>query len=246
MSAIDEPMPTADAIEAHLRAQANQDPRIVRSRQALHKSFLELLEVKPLDQITIRDLADRSGVGYTTFFRHHPNKEAMLGAIVTEQIGCLLSLSLPKLDGGDLRSATMAIFSYVHKHRGLWSTLLTGGAAGWVREEFMRLGREAAASRLPPGKWLPAEMGLALIVSSTLTLLGVWLAQPKPMSTRRIVQIYDRIILSPIMKANRFEIPRKSAKRNVRPQRLAVAVTRSRNERQSASRTRLTVRQKGR
>jgi hypothetical protein len=41
------------------------DPRILRSRQALHRAFLELLEKKSLDQITIRDIADQSGVGYT-------------------------------------------------------------------------------------------------------------------------------------------------------------------------------------
>jgi AcrR family transcriptional regulator len=174
------------------------------------------LEVKPLDEITVRDIAARSGVGYTTFFRHHPSKEAMLREIVTEQVGRLLELSLPELDGGDLQSASRAIFSYVNDHRGMWSTLLNGGAAALVREDFLRLGADAAASRLPPGKWLPADMGLALIVSGTLTLLTMWLRQSDPMPTKRMVEIYIRVVLSPVMEVNEFGVPKKKGRRRAR------------------------------
>jgi AcrR family transcriptional regulator len=176
----------------------------------LHRAFLELLEVKPLEQITIRDIAAASGVGYTTFFRHHPSKEAMLKEIVTEQIQRVLALSIPVLDAGDLRAASTAIFSYVNEHRRLWSTLLTGGAAPLVREEFLRLGRDVASVRLPPGNRVPADIGLALIVSGTIELLTLWLRQPDPLPTKRIVEIYNRIVVSPAMEANRFRVGRKS------------------------------------
>jgi AcrR family transcriptional regulator len=187
------------------------DPRTRRSRQALHRAFLELLEIKPLEQITIRDIADKSGVGYTTFFRHHPNKEAMLNEIVTAQIERLLALSIPVLDKGDLRAASTAIFSYVNDHRRLWSTLLTGGAAPLVREEFLRLGRDAASVRLPPSNWVPADIGLALIVSGTIELMTLWLRQPDPLPTKRIVEIYNCIVVSPPLEANRFQVRRKKA-----------------------------------
>jgi AcrR family transcriptional regulator len=48
----------------------------MRTRDALQRALLRLLEVKPLDQITIRDICAVSKVGYTTFFRHHPTKGA--------------------------------------------------------------------------------------------------------------------------------------------------------------------------
>jgi AcrR family transcriptional regulator len=185
---------------------SNMDPRTVRSRQALHRAFLELLEHTPIDRITIRDIAAQSGVGYTTFFRHHPSKEAMLSEIVHEQIAHFLSLAVPVLDAGDIKAASTAIFRYVDEHRALWTTLLTGGAAATVREEFLRLARDVAAERLPKGKWVPADIGLALIVSGTIELLTLWLRQSDPLPIKRIVDIYTRIIVMPPMEANRFDV----------------------------------------
>jgi AcrR family transcriptional regulator len=189
------------------------DPRILRSRKSLHRAFLELLEQKPIDQITIRDIADQSGVGYTTFFRHHPSKEAMLSEIVAQQIQNLLIPALPVLDGGDRKAAATAIFSHVHEHRALWATLLTGGAAPLVREEFLRLARDIASVRLPPTDWVPADIGLGLLVSGTIELLTMWLRQSDPLPTKRIVEIYNRIILAPIMDANQFAMPERKADR---------------------------------
>ncbi|MGH8629312.1 MAG: TetR/AcrR family transcriptional regulator, partial [Burkholderiales bacterium] len=106
-----------------------QDRRAVRTREALRAALLELLETTPLEQITIRDIAARAGIGYATFFRHHPTKESLLDDVAAEQIGRLVELSVPLLDFRDTRAASRALCSYVDEHRALWSRLLTGGAA---------------------------------------------------------------------------------------------------------------------
>lgn len=181
---------------------ANRDPRAVRSRQALHTALLSLLESKPLDQITVRDIAAEAGVGYATFFRHHPTKEALLDDVAAEQIRSVFNLSLPVLDAHDLRAASIALFTYVNEHRALWSTLLTGGAAATIREEFLRQAREVAVSRAPTGDWMPSELGVLLIVSGTIELLAWWLRQADPLPVERIAHIYDRIVVSPIIAAS--------------------------------------------
>lgn len=180
---------------------ASRDPRAVRSRQALHAALLSLLETKTLDQITVRDIAARAGVGYATFFRHHPTKEALLDDVAAQQIRCLFNLALPVMDAHDLRAASIALFRYVDEHRALWSTLLTGGAAGTIREEFLRQARGAAASRAPSSDWMPSEVGILLIVSGTLELLAWWLRQTEPLPIERMAQIYDRIVVSPVLAA---------------------------------------------
>ena len=48
-------------------------------------------------------------------------------------------LALPVMDAYDVHSGSTALFTYVDTHRALWSRLLTGGAAGTIREEFRRL-----------------------------------------------------------------------------------------------------------
>ena len=117
----------------------NDDPRATRSRAALSKALLSLVEEKALDQITVREIATRAEVGYATFFRHFPTKEALLETVAADQIRCLINLSLPIMAAQDMRAAEEALFTYVYAHRLLWSALLTGGAASFVREEFIRL-----------------------------------------------------------------------------------------------------------
>ena len=55
-----------------------RDARAVRTREALRRALLDLLEDKSLEQITIRDITAAAGIGYTTFFRHHPTTESLL------------------------------------------------------------------------------------------------------------------------------------------------------------------------
>jgi hypothetical protein len=43
-----------------------QDARAVRTREALRRALLRLLDLKSLEQITIRDICEVADVGYTT------------------------------------------------------------------------------------------------------------------------------------------------------------------------------------
>jgi len=47
--------------------------------------------------------------------------------------------------------------TYVDYRRKLWSTLLIGGAAAVLREEFLRIAAEVAATRADPDNWFPPE-----------------------------------------------------------------------------------------
>ena len=179
----------------HLKTAS--DARAVRTREALRLAFLQLLEVKSLDQISIRDICAEAVVGYTTFFRHHPSKESLLDDVAAEQIGQLVGLSLPVAETIDTRAASVALFTYVNEHRKLWSTLLTGGAAGAMRAEFLRVSMEIAAERGQPDVWPPADIATILVVSSTIELLSWWLRQSKPISIEKVAEIHEAIIVTP-------------------------------------------------
>lgn len=170
------------------------DARILRSRAGLRQALLDMLETRPFEQITIRDLSAASGVGYTTFFRHYPSTEALLGDVAVREVGQLHQMTLPVYDAADSRAACLALCSYVDQHRQVWTALLSG-APGYVREEMLRLGREAVAVR--PKSWLPEDLGVALGVSVIVELLGWWLQQPAPPPAAEVAEILDRVIISP-------------------------------------------------
>ena len=183
-----------------------RDARAVRTREALRQALLKLLDTKPLEQITIRDICEVSDVGYTTFFRHHPTKESLLEEVAAGEIGQLVGLSISVLDTSDTRSASVALCTYVDRHRKLWTTLLTGGAAAVMRDEFMRLSLQIAAAREQPGAWPPPDIATALVVSSTIELLTWWLRAKKPLSVQQVAEIHERVIITPAVNVEHISL----------------------------------------
>ena len=156
-----------------------KDARAVRSAQALGNALLALIERKPLEQVTVREIAAEAGVHYATFFRHHPTKEALLAHLAAAQIDRLVSLTVPVLDRSDSPTAFLALCEYVHTHRALWAALLTGGAAEAMRGELLRISREVAVGRATETNWLPTELAVNCSVSVIFETLAWWLAQPE-------------------------------------------------------------------
>jgi AcrR family transcriptional regulator len=170
---------------------------MLRTRAALRQALLALIERKPFDDITIRDIVATAAIGYATFFRHFPTKAALLDEVAADQIDRLTAMSIPALSSGGPRASSMAICSYVNEHRAVWSALLTGGAAGAMREEFSRVARLSAERQIQTVSWLPVELSVLYGVSAIVEILTWWLRQRKPLPVAQIAEILDRLVISP-------------------------------------------------
>lgn len=177
------------------------DARMVRTQQSLRAAFLALIERKALDDISIRDIVAEAGIGYATYFRHYPSKTALLEAVVADEIGSLIDLALPVLEPTDTRASSVVLFRHVDEHRALWSALLTGGAAGTIREEFAKAARERGPRRIVEESWLPTELGVLYGVAATVEIIAWWLRQDTPFPIERIATIHDRLVLTPTVSA---------------------------------------------
>ena len=191
---------------AHYRPHLKtaKDARAVRTREALRNAMLQLLALKPLDKVTILDICQTAGIGYTTFFRHYPTKEALLDDIAAGEIAHLIGLTVPIAVAEDIHAAGVALFNYVNEHRKLWSALLTGGAEAAMRNEFLRLSREIAMTRAHVNDWPPPDISTILVVSSTVELVSWWLQQKKPLPIEEVATIYEIIIIQPHVRGDRI------------------------------------------
>ena len=176
------------------------DARQVRSRNALTQALLALLEEKPFDQLTIREISARAGTGYATFFRHYSTKEALLSDVASEEIADLLNRTVPVLYDSTSFESTHALCCHVAEHRNLWVALLTGGAAGILREEFVRQARELPREFAPRKGWLPADLAVVYGAGATIDLLAWWLSQDAgDYSPDAIATILNRLIIAPLV-----------------------------------------------
>jgi AcrR family transcriptional regulator len=188
-----------EAAISRIQREGPSDARQVRSRSALTGALLELLEEKPFDQLTIREISQRAGTGYATFFRHYATKEALLSDVASEEIADLLARTIPVLHDSNSAESTLALCRHVGEHRNLWVALLTGGAASILREEFIRQARELPREFVEAKSWLPADLGVVYGAGGTIDLLAWWLSQDEAYTPEQIAGILNRLIIAPLV-----------------------------------------------
>ncbi len=178
-----------------------KEKRTTRTKPALCNALLSLLEEQSFDQVTIRDITARAGIGYATFFRHYVDKDALLHDVTASEIRRLLGMTLPILYTVDSRASSQALCAYVWEHRKLWAALLTGGAAATLKEEFVRAAQRRAAEEQVFESWLPGDLNVVFSVSAMIEIMAWWLRQREPLSTQDIARIVDKLVVMPSISA---------------------------------------------
>jgi AcrR family transcriptional regulator len=162
--------------------------------------MLTLLQQKPFDQITVRDICAEAQVHYATFFRHHQTKESLLDTIAKDEIAHLNRLTLSIRDVEDYGAGFQALCAYVEEHRVLWSILLNGGAGSAMREEWLRVSMIVAQSETPLNEWLPRELGTICAATLIAETLAWWVGQPEGTYTvSEMAKILFRLLSTSIM-----------------------------------------------
>lgn len=175
------------------------DPRIERTRAALRQALLRNLHETPFDQVTVREIARQAEVSYATFFRHYPDKEALLEALAAEEIGDVVSRAVPILFGDAPEGTALAICERVAARRELWSALLSGGAAATVRVELIRQARGIAAARPPRPGGAPRDLRVVNSAGGALDAVAWWLQQDEPYPPARMAEILHELVFAPML-----------------------------------------------
>ncbi|WP_411347924.1 TetR family transcriptional regulator [Paenibacillus sp. WLX2291] len=67
-----------------------QDPRVIRTRQLIHQAFVELLQTKEFNEITVSDITRRATINRVTFYTHYTDKYELLEYMISTQLIQLL------------------------------------------------------------------------------------------------------------------------------------------------------------
>ena len=175
------------------------DARVVRTREALRQAMTELAAESPLEAITVRAIAARSGVGYATFFRHYADKDALLAEVSELLIREFLQQVRPLLQQHDRPAAAQTLCRYVLDHLAIHKALIAGGSGETVRAEMLRQAMAVVGQsrrRAPDGPL--DDLILFHVVSSILNLLAWWLRNLNAVDAGTMAQIIERTVLTPV------------------------------------------------
>lgn len=185
------------------------DARVVRTRDALREAMTELATESPLEAITVRAIAARAGVGYATFFRHYPDKDALLADVADRLIREFLQRVAPLLTAHDRAAAARTMCDFVMEHLAIYQALLAGGSGETVRAEMLRQTLKTMAAtrkRRPDGPF--DDLMLFHLVSAILNLLTWWLRHLDEIDAGTMAEIIERTVLTPVV-ALRMQPPAK-------------------------------------
>ncbi len=185
-----------------------EDSRTVRTRDALRRATLLLIEEQPFDHIAVRDIVAKAGIGYATFFRHYRTKAAVLDDIAAHEIKRLVETTTTALNTENARAAALALAVYVSEHKALWSALFNGGASDTMRQEFIRISVEYTEKQPHRSDWLPSELASVHNASANLEIIAWWLRQPVPIPIEQLALILDRLVITPILDSSSLAVPK--------------------------------------
>ncbi|MEH3036147.1 MAG: hypothetical protein PGN23_06590 [Sphingomonas adhaesiva] len=175
----------------------SRDLRVRRTRRRLREALVTLLADHELSAITARMVADRSGVGYATFFRHHADVEALLSDVAATLIAELAPPMLALGAAGDVRGIVDAIVRFVDANRTTCTALLVA-AADATRRDLLRLALAAAEQGTAPvPAWLPRPLALIHQVSATFTAVGWWLEHAPSLPVAEAGEIIYHLAFEP-------------------------------------------------
>ncbi len=182
------------------------DKRVVRSRKMLTDAFLELINEKRYQEITVKDIAERAAVGHRTFYRHFENISDLMLYLVTNHYETLLSRMIPFTQESANFTNGQILFEYVLENPVFFKVFFQDR----VSDELMPLVLENAIQSEGVKEFRekdPMLLNLIVyqVVSAVFSMIRWWLDNEMPYSTRQMGQFYaDTIINSSlrILKSN--------------------------------------------
>lgn len=182
------------------------DARVRRTCDRLGMALLQLILEKPVNDVTVQDVLDRSGVGRSTFYLHFRDKDDLL---LSQLEVFLETMSKVLSERGDKSNRVVPVeemFAHISTQSKLYRVLSDSGhlkdffdlAEGHFARGIERRLAESGRLKNVPQRELAAR-GAAL-AGSLLSLLRWWLDRGEKETPRAMDEMFHRMVWSGVGK----------------------------------------------
>lgn len=179
-----------------------------RTRQQIQNAFLQLLEEKPFESVTVGDIAKAARINRGTFYLHYTDKFDLLDRM-EQQLFADLGRHIDSLQTSYLSAQTFeegqeqlaeALFDFIQMHARILKILFSDHGRGGFHIRFRDAFAEKVRINLERDERFharlkaPLEYFLAFVTSAFLGLMEQWVKNDFHPSSREMTVIYHDII----------------------------------------------------
>jgi len=178
--------------------QEKQDRRSRRTRQLVTEAMAELLQEKRYEDITVRDILDRAGIGSSTFYAHYFDKEDVQTSLIKQLFEQLLQ-QLLRRSGRREVVPSLELFRHVQQNVPQFQALIgsRSGEALWkvVETTMSQMIEEELPSTSGSKCFVPSPIVAHYLAGTFLTLLKWWLIADMPYSPEQMDEFFQQLAL---------------------------------------------------
>lgn len=181
--------------------------KVVETEAAIQAAFIELLQTKAFEKISVSDITKLAHINRGTFYLHYVDKYALLDhyenhlidqiqAYFTNDFEGTMTYQSVKENGVYTYPVVQKTVGFIHQEFALWQVLL--GLNGDPRFELKlkRIMKQAISNGLDRVKgdisvtrYIPEAYAWELIISGMFTIIKTWLREDDPQSPEAIADI---------------------------------------------------------
>ncbi len=120
------------------------DRRILRTKEAINRAFLEVFSEKEFDRITINDISERANVNRGTIYLHYTDKYDLLNRCIDDHLdkmisSCTLTKFIQeKVEENEAIEALKSLFNYIQENFLFFSSMLSSQKTSVFRERIQK------------------------------------------------------------------------------------------------------------
>lgn len=177
------------------------DHRVLMTRRLFRQALTELLQTKPLQNITVKELCLRAGVNRGTFYSHYTDIFALMEQIegeVSEELAATLEEFTSRNPQSSPFSIYASILQFFRNNSDICAVLLSGYGDRSFLEKLFQAGRESCMSvygKLYPGASREKmEIFYSFVSSGCIGLLRYWIDSGMALSEDVLAKGLERMV----------------------------------------------------
>ena len=176
------------------------DARVQRTRDQLGDALIHLIVEKPINEVTVQDVLDRSGVGRSTFYLHYRDKDDLLVSQLEMFLEFMSTVLSVRNDKSNRVAPVTEMFEHIGNQNKLYRVLSDSGhlkdffdlAEGYFARGIERRLAESGKFAKIPQRELGARA--SALSGSLLSLLRWWLDRGEKETPQQMDEMFHRMV----------------------------------------------------